>query len=344
MKNYLVILIMIFIISCNDNKKDKIGIGEFPIKKNIDNLKQTDFVGTLENSFIENKNYIYSPTLVFAWNEIQKKLTDIHIIDNTNSRDLNLLNETKSNLNSLDKNEYTTEIDIKDGKIIAKSEFKLQLTFNPFLEKIDSSINFKNEEVEGFGMTDWDENKAKQAEIIYFVDNENFIFKLTPKEADNELIFIKGLDIESDNSFKEIIENYNLKQKLGVVEKQNDKLKWKYILKSGETFRIPELSFNIEKSYKNLIGQKFNSRSIEYVISIAKQRNALLLNNKGAKIESEAEIRTKSAKIVLEKTEKIIKHLILNNTFCIIIKHKDRVNPYFCAKIDNTELMNKKSY
>jgi hypothetical protein len=341
MKNIIIISTLIFLFSCTENKKNKNVIGEPSRVQNIDGLKETDFIGTIENTFNEQKNYIYSPTLAFAWNEIQDKLEDIQIIEDKGIKDLMLLNSTKTNLNSLDKDEYKSEISIKGNEIFAKSEFNLQFTFEPFLEKLEYPISFKKQDVEGFGMVEWDELKAKQLEIIYFEDNSNFIFKLKPKESNNELIFIRGLNTEKANSFKDVLEILNSKKELAKIEKQNKDLAWKYKLEYDETFSIPELSFNKEKSFETIKGQRLTSQNVEYVITVAKQRNALLLNNKGAKIKSESIIKVDSAAAPIGEI-KIKKHLILDNTFFLMIKHTNKVNPYLLAKIDNSELMNKK--
>ena len=344
MKKILSISILIILFSCKKNKESNNFVGELPEKQNIDSLKQTDFVGTIENFFYKKKNYIYSPTLAFAWNKIQQKLPNIKIIEDKGIGDFILLNATKSNINSLNKDEYETEIIIKNQEIIATSELNLQLTFEPILEKFNRSIYFNdNFAVQGFGMRKWDNEKAEQLEIIYFLDNDNFIFKLKPKENNNELIFIKGLKSEKANSFKEVIEILKKKKNIGETEKKNSEMSWKYKLieERKETFSIPELTFNIEKSYRTIEGQSFSAQNTIYTISKAHQRTALLLNNKGAKIESEAKITTITSAMHSEKTAKIDKHLSLNRTFFLIIKHSDQENPFFCAKIDNIELMNK---
>jgi hypothetical protein len=68
----------------------------------------------------------------------------------------------------------------------------------------------------------------------------------------------------------------------------------------------------------------------------------LLLNNKGAKIESEAGFATKAAAFAeLPSPEIIEKHLFLNKTFYIIFKHKGKANPYMFIKVDSDELMEK---
>lgn len=339
---YSLLLLIALFLSCQSQKSQQNNIGELPPKQNIDELKETDFVATIENTFPENKNYIYAPTLAFAWNEIQEELKEVTIVETKSSKDLFLLNSTKTNLNSLNKNEYTTEVSVDGDEIRAKAAFNLQLTFDPLLEKIEFPMSFRNTNVESFGMSEWDNAKANQLEIIYFADNENFIFKLKPKESNNELIFVRGLQSETANSFKEVIGIYNDKTALGKVEKADKRQAWKYNLEYEETFAIPEISFNIEKSYPTLMGQSITSPKGAYQITTATQRNALLLNNKGAKIESEAEVGVAAAVGPDEEPIKIKKHFILDSTFYLLIKHKDKENPYFCARICNAELMNKR--
>lgn len=339
---YYFILLMVVFFSCKSQKNEQNNIGELPPKQNIEKLKETDFVATIENTFPDNKNYIYAPTLALAWNEIQDELREVSIVETKDSKDLFLLNTTKTNLHSLNKDEYTTEVSVNGDEIRAKAAFNLQLTFEPLLEKIEFPMKFLNTNVESFGMSEWDIAKANQLEIIYFADNENFIFKLKPKESNNELIFIRGLQSETANSFKDVIRIYNDKTALGKVEKKDKGQAWKYNLEYEETFAIPEISFNIEKSYPTIMGQSFTSSKGAYQITLATQRNALLLNNKGAKIESEAEIGVAAAVGPDEEPIKIKKHFILDSTFYLLIKHNDKENPYFCARISNAELMNKR--
>lgn len=339
MKIIIFISAIVFLISCKENTH--VIVGELPSIRDIDSLKETDFVGTIENKFKESKNYIYSPTLSFAWNEIQDTLKRIEIINTAETEDLMLLHNTKSNINSLNKNEYKSTISISGNNIVAKSEFNIELIFEPFLEKFVYPITFKNNEVEGFGMSEWDEAKARKVEIIYYKDDDNFIFKLLPKNNNIELVFIRGLNSEKSNSFEEVLKILSDKKTIAEKERKNKKLEWKYTLVYDESFGIPEMSFNIKKSFKTIVGQHFLSQKVVYKIIEAQQQNGLLLNNKGAKIESDAIIET-PVPAASDEPIKRTKHLFLDDTFFLIIKHTDRDNPFFCAKIDNTELMNRR--
>lgn len=340
MRKLIVIFQISFLLfSCQTKENKKLNLSE-PKKQEIDSTKSTNFVGTLENTIVDSTiNYIYTPTLATAWNYIQDTLKNIRLDKNRNSTDFILLNNTKTNLNSLETNEFETQISISKFAIKAKSSFNLQLTFEPLFNRLSDSIYFKRKSVEGFGMIEWNENLAKQIKIIYYKDDDNFVFRIIPKEKNNELIFIKGLGINKVKSFKELLDLKNKYQALGLKEQRIKKLRGNYKLEEGDSFEIPELLFDIEKNFQNIVGQEFISNDSTYYITEAKQRNALLLNNRGVKVLSEAEIEV--LKDMTDEPIKITKHLVLNDDFVLIINHRNKKNPYFCARIANTDLMNK---
>lgn len=332
--NKLIILSLLFLItSCTSNLEKS----PFSEEINIDSFKSTDFVGTIENKFPEDKNIIYTPTLLFAWNEIKEKLLSIQLQNKSESSDLYILHHSETFKNSLEKNEYKTEIEIKDGGINSFAEFKLELSFDPKLQQLEYPLSFKHVDVEGFGMTKFDKEIANKIEIIYYKDNENFIFKIKPSQQNHELIFIKGLANEIYSFNKLLLEFERFKQ-LGLNEKNNPALKWKFTLNKNDSFEIPKLNFNIRKDYKTIEGESFKGNNVNYTIGKASQKIAFLLDENGAKIESEADVELKE--IAALETDLNIKNLFLDNTFYLIAKHSNSSNPYFIAKIDNTELMN----
>lgn len=327
--------------SKNTIKAEFSTIGKFPDVINIDSLKNTDFVPTMETHLDAGKNIIYCPTLLYAWDEIRKITGELKVHEDKDSRDLIQLNESKSYLNALANNEYRTRIEVVGDVIRANAEFNTELTFKPYLEKMKYPLIFKQNNVNGFGMIEYNMDIANQVEILYFKDNENFIFKLNPEQKDNEIIFAKGAEFNNARTFAELAEEIKESILFGNNEKKNKINIWKYILKEHETFAIPELAFNIEKSFNKLINKTVYHDLNFYTIKIAKQRNALLLNNKGAKIESEAEIEVEAAAAPSMDDNIIEKHMFLNNTFFILFKHNSKPNPYFCVKIDTDELMSK---
>ena len=314
----------------------------FPKVEKITDTSETDFVATLENNFSENKNIIYSPTMLFCWNEIKDKLTNVKLIEEKGINDFMILNNSNSFLNSMKKNEYKTEFSIDGENIVAKSFFNMQLTFEPNLQKLDFPIYFKNNGVYAVGMSEWDEQLIKIVEIIYYKDDENFIFKIKPKEKNNEMIFVKGLGTEKMNSFQNVITKYEEFKNIGNIERNKNKLKWKYNFKEGETFEIPNIRFNFSKDYSTIVGKSFTSKESDFTVLIANQRTAFILDEKGAIIKSQAEMAAACTEAdETEEIKEVFKYFRLNNTFYLIVKHNDQKNPYFVGKFENTKLMTK---
>jgi hypothetical protein len=318
-------------------------IADLPKVQNIDSLKTTDFVPTMESYLQEGKNIIYCPTLLFAWQGITKITGPLKVQEDKDSRDILQLNQSTTYKNALDSNEYKTTIEVAGNQIKSTAEFNTELTFKPLLEKMDYPLTFKQKEMQGFGMINWNQEIASLVNILYFKDNDNFAFSLTPEQADNEIIFMMGTAFNKAKSFADVNEKLLALSKEAAIEKKQNLNSWKYKLIHGETFAIPNLTFNLEKSFENIVGKKLYNLHDTYLVKVAKQRNALLLNNKGAKIESKAEIVVEACTEAAEmpSQEIIEKHLFLNKTFYIIFKHKSKANPYMFIKVDSDELMEK---
>lgn len=342
MRLFFITTFFLTLCSCKNEKKAEFNaIGNLPEVVSVDSLKATDFIPTMESNLVGGKNLIYCPTLLYAWDEIRKVTGELKVQEDKDKRTIIQLNDSKAHENSLSSNEYRTEVEINGQEIIGKAEFNTELTFIPYLEKMDSPLIFKQNNVNGFGMINWNYEIAKQVNILYFKDNDNFVFKINPQQKDNEIFFIMGSEFNKAKTFSEISKKLKEHILIGENEIKNNISPWKYFLKEHESFAIPELAFNIEKSYNELVNQTLYNDKNKYIIKISKQRNALLLNNKGGKIGSEAEIVLEAAKVSSTEEKIIEKHLFLNKTFYIIFKHNSKPNPYFCIKIDNDELMTK---
>jgi hypothetical protein len=351
MNKFLIpILLMIFCMNAcncsneneekNDETENQNTESDFGKAIIIDSLHHTDFVATLGNTIPKNNNVIYAPTLLFAYNEIRKQMPDIHVAEDKGTEDIMKLNDSKSFKNSLDTNEYKTEISITDEEIKAKASFNIHLSFDPVLKSFP--LYFKGERVEGFGMEYYDKELVKNINILYYQDDDNFIFSIRSKEDNNELIFVKGLLTADKSSLAKIISTYESYTMIGKDASKSKKDKWKYAFKDGENMEIPKLNFNLEKNYKTIEGQQIVSKNKWYDIIKAYQRTALKLDETGAIVESDAEMSACTAAIdSIPAPFEVFKHFILDNTFFLIIKHTDQLNPYFVMKVDNTELMKK---
>ena len=141
----LFLTVFLALTSCNfGDKKSEPVWSELPAVTSLDNLKQTDFVATLENPILENKNIIYAPAFLYAWDKIKEELKSTIIVSSTNSIDFNLVNKSISHQSSLTDNEYSAIAEIVDGAIIAKAFFNKTLPFETKLQVLDEPIDRKS--------------------------------------------------------------------------------------------------------------------------------------------------------------------------------------------------------
>ena len=83
---------------------------------------------------------------------------------------------------------------------------------------------------------------------------------------------------------------------------------------------------------------------LPYEIVVAYQRTALLLDEAGAEIESEAYMATEAAEAPPENVEEPQpKRLVFDRPFLLVMKRKEAEHSYFVAWIVNEELMKKRN-
>jgi hypothetical protein len=191
---FIVSLCYLLVASCHSAQEESsIQPKRIPLNANIEKRDTTQFVATLETPMPKNANVVYTPTLLYAWNEIKKKLPNVLIVESNNSTDLEMLYQSKEFLNALKKNEYQVDSRVDERSIYAKAFFNLHLTFSAALQKREYPGVFKNEEVECVGMSEFNEAIANQIDILFYKDDNHFVFRINPEEPNNELIFVKGL-------------------------------------------------------------------------------------------------------------------------------------------------------
>ncbi len=332
MKALFFISIITILFGCNTDKK-------FSERKKLSELKKTEFIPTLENKIVADKNSVYCATLLFAWDEIRKEINSPLTISSAYT-ELNLLNNSKSFENVLKNNEFNSTVEIDGDLIFAKVEFNKSLPFEFKLQSFNNKLVFDKEKVSSFGVTGYSSGEEiRNVKIIYYKNDNNFIIKLLPKEKEHEIILYK-----SEQNFNSIAEMWNEMEKqikTGKSEIKNDKISWKYYINEEDEIIIPKFNFNIETNYASLEGKDFNTKTQNYTIERAWQRTAFILDESGAEIESEAEVA-----VVLEEIEEIEeiekpkpKKMIFDKPFLILLKRTDAKNPYFGLWTTNTELM-----
>ena len=204
----------------------------------------------MEENFSDNKNIIYAPTILFAWEELRNVLNSKIFIPNHKNSNFKLLNDSKTFQNSLNKNEYDISVNNNLG-IEISAYFKKLLPFAKEYHKIDE-MKFKKSIVKGFGISYYEDYLENQTKIIYYKDNSDFIVKLLPKDINNEIILIKTN--QKYKSFEEVLRSLIEKEKLGIENAKSSKSLWKSQFTSDDELEIPKFSFNIGKDFSEFSG------------------------------------------------------------------------------------------
>lgn len=329
MKHLILIFSLISILSCKKEEKNLIEESKkfsetiFPKAKNVDEIQNTDFVSTFESKLNSNQNIIYSVTLPFAWNEIKNEIN--FPITNINGNALKELNQTNSFQNTLNKNEYETEVVVQNQIIKAKAYFRKSLPFSEPFHKYDEPLKFDNQNVENFGFGGEDSN----AKINFYKDDLNFSISLLPADKEHEIILMMTED-STLNSFAQYFELF----KKEVENQKSEGFSWKSHFTYFDKVRIPMIEFNLKKKFKELIGNQFQAKNLMYEIVDVNQQNAFVLNEKGAEVESMAAMDAAASAEEIKP-----KHLIFNKPFVVFLKRKNSDFPYFAVYISNTELL-----
>ena len=99
---------------------------------------------------------------------------------------------------------------------------------------------------------------------------------------------------------------------------------------------IPKFNFNTETNYSSIEEYQIRTSPNSYIIEQAYQRKASILDEKGARIESEAEMELASE----EREERPKpKKMRFDKPFFILLKKINSANPYFVLFANNAELM-----
>jgi len=323
----ILILILLFSQSCTNNRK-------FPEVQNLSNYNNTEFIQTLESKFSNEKNAVYSASLLYSWNEIRNILKPPFQIKKE-FKELKLLNSSKSFVAISQNDEYMASGNIIGKDITLTASFKKSLAFKVKMESFDNNLIFNETLVPAFGMLGKDDNIAKTIKILYYKNDDNFIVKLFPKDTEHEIILIKIN--KRFKTMQAIIAEIEKKEKVAEKQKKKDKFLWKYYFQDNDELLIPKFSFNIETGFKNLNNSLFVANNEEYYIDSTYQRTAFILDEIGTEIESEALMFVKSTEALEEIPKQ--KKLHFNKDFFIMLKRVDTRNPYFAMWVANTELM-----
>lgn len=326
----LVFLISLIFFNCTEQR-------EFKEAKILSEYPQTEFLPTLENKIPKDKNAVYCVTLLYAWEEIRKTIKiPLQINSKENTADLVLLNNSTLFKNVLNDDEYLTSVNVEGGNIIAKAEFNKSLPFEFDLNSFDNELIFDGIKVASFGSFGGGKDAYKTIKILYYKNNNEFIIKLLPKDQQHEIILFKTK--KKFENFDQMNIQLEKNRNLGEKEQKKQSKYWKYYLQDEDELIIPKFNFNIETNYSSLEGNQIKTSKNNYVIGTAWQRTAFILDEKGAKIESEVVIEALLDEMEEEEKPKP-KKMRFDKPFFVLLKKTNSTTPYFTLFANNAELM-----
>lgn len=325
----------------------------FKDKSTEDNNPSTETINSTETKIIDSfngslvkGNFVWGGAMNLAWDEMNKNIigekTNLDLDSNVATQMQDNFNNPIFTKNDLDEESYyvksgfgqetVTEINFESRQKFPDKGFSdLNVTLNPkdfisyayFLKEVEykeqfkeKDINFNGESVEGFESEDDQKSNIKISE---YVDDDNFIINLDLKDDSDELYLAKG-DYELDS----------------IIEKINSN-KYPSSLKDVDIFEAPKISFNINRSYNELLNKTFSNKGFEnYFIAQMFENIRFDMDEKGAKVENEAAIVGIMA--ILPSQEKP-RNFILDKPYWIIMKRSDSQNPYFITQVNNNEFM-----
>jgi len=299
-------------------------------------------------------NLVYCASFEISWNILKEEIIKEKIVLDEQVNWVNYLNVQTKNNSINPENIYTLidfgkNINLTSVKSELKEKFKIE--FNQNIELADTDIFsfvYLNKEIEFYSeLSDyfgkerlmfndtngvdffglkfgWANPVYKENLRIYDYKNENdFIFQIGAKNGNDEIFLAKITPEETlEQTYTAVINRVN-KSKVD-------------LLGDDEQVRIPYINLNIEKEYREVEGAKIKNEDFNnYSIGKAIQIIDFKLNEQGISLTSIAE------NVMYEcDLENEPRKLIFNKPFLIILKEKDKDEPYFLMWINNSELVN----
>lgn len=301
---------------------------EFPNQVELDDLSSTEFIYALEQKIKPSNNQVYCPTILYAWNHLKEITNSEFSGQNSLGK---ILDESNSHLNSLNQNEYNNNMQIVNNAVVVTSKFTKSLPFREEFKRNNIPLIFSDgQNVNSFGCSNCEQQIRSQIEVIHFENQEDFAVRIIPKDQSNEILLYS-----TDRMFTSLFEFYVDLQNKSNVKIQDDEW-WRYRFLQDDMFEVPIVEFSINSLLKELEGVEFSSKYQEFQISSMKQEISLIFDQRGGIIESKAETSVPAS---ADNNKPNPKKLIFDSQFLIVFKKKDSNNPYFMARINNSELL-----
>lgn len=304
-------------------------------------------------------NYVWGLAMNLAWNELNESILHeklkLKTDDKIALRMEDQLNSAPFTKNDLDEKSYyiksgygqkTVDLINRESrqKFPGKSfeDLKLELaataiiSYAYFLKEVEywtqfeqEKVMFEKERVKGFYAKGRD--SKKNISILRYWDDDRFIISLQLKEGGDQLFLAKGFDMNKPQAIVNEIDRYNSQDPPQIGDE--------------DQFEMPKLHLQYRRDYIEL-SQKFlaNKGFEDYFIASMFEKIKFDMDEKGARVESEAVIGLPTAMPWPLTRRPKIKRFILDKPFWVVMKREHSLYPYFVLGVRNTELMEKIKY
>ncbi len=336
----------------------------FPPRRDASSFTGTDVVPHPTMLISPGRNCLYCATFRIAWDQLRKSPDQPVAVDPTPvfAAELNRLPFSLDNLDpesffakSVDKVDVakmTTELqrrfpgaagpstppaDAKGHGRVLYAYFLKSLSFADAFDGNAGPLSFPNgsttAQVASFGGS---YAAPSQVNVADYRTDEDFIIELKTESERDVMLFAR---IPAESTLQATMDKV-----LARVASPNP-LHTRFTLEHNESLLIPKLSFNIRRKYAELIGielvgSSYSKDGRPEFIEGAEQGTAFVLNERGAILESTAEIETGVADGGVEPPPPpAIRKFHFDRPFLVLLREKKSNEPYFALWLENTELM-----
>jgi hypothetical protein len=333
------------------------------LKANAKDLKATVITPSVDAKIEPGKNVLWCSTFQLVWNEgCRYAGGDIHLKDEPPV--VAALNRKLGDERDVDADSCLVMCGLVQDGVVKKIQQELQRKFQgqadpdllnsierelppdgwvgyaylfralPFkypFRRLKEPLSFGSAQVMSFGLRNAtcrmdDVHKAAQVIVLDYVDSDDFVLELKPKNNSERIVLAK---IPPAKTLQETIEAVRSRIASTTLSE------WKKNFDSGGSIVVPVLNFDLLQTYDDLYGKPITTTGpLQGMPTVlAMQTIRFRLDERGAILKSEAAV----AKCA--EGPEPTRQFIFDKPFLILLERKDAAQPYFALWVDNPELL-----
>ncbi len=201
-----------------------------------------------------------------------------------------------------------------------KKCFEYEHTFD---ELKSGTFGNGKEHIDYFGITSKSSESLRlQVRVLFYNSKNDYAIMITTKSKE-EIILYRN---DENKSFNKTFQNMLLKS---INNKDRT-------FQEDDTLKIPNIKFNIQKSYDELKKSMFvrNADDTPFEISEAIQNIEFEMDRNGGRVKSEAAILISCTGLPFFKDTTKIRHFDFDDTFYLFMLEKGKKDPYLAMRIE----------